>query len=436
MSSPPFTRPAGDPAAVLAAARRLGNASGSADDALRTFRGGTSEALAGWDSPVAVEFAQLSGPAANRMTAAVTQLEGAAGLLTGYAQALLAAQDRIDALHAQWLAQQDTLDSLGGARDPDAQQESDRSDAAGAQERIEGDARDALADLDSVARRVAGHLDDGTAALVPGAADKDPQQLYAQVLAAWAGIAPAYAEFKRGASAAGKLYSTTRNTAQAVQAVRAYAAANRAALVAHQTRNLAIAQARVLIRGGGATNRIPGQLGILARDIADARRVADTAAEVSASRYANFYRSVVPATRFAKGLAVVGVVGSMYDLFANPLNETGARRNISIGMDVVGTVAGGTALAASMGLIALGPVGVGLVAGGLAVAGAWAIGTYVYDHWDDITHGVDVATEWVADGAREAWDSTTGAVEGAVDTASDAVSDVAGGLADAVGGLF
>lgn len=421
MTAAPFKRPPGDPAEVFAAATAIGTASGNSSKALTTFKSGTSTALERWDAPIATDFATMSGGASNRMSATVTQLEGASALVKSYGDALLAAQDSIDALTAQWNAQQDKLDKAGD-------DQTARSEAIKEQGRIEGDATTALNTLSSIEKRIAGHIDEGTSALVPGASGKTPEELYNEVMAAWAGIKPTYAEIKRGVLTPVKIYSAVNRGTRAALAVKAYADGNRAASLFNGVKNGILAQAAALIREGGAYNRIPGQLGILARDIADARRVADAASELSATRYANFYKAVVPASRFMKGLAVVGVVGSLYDLFANPLGETGARRNISIGVDIIGAAAGGTALAASMGLIALGPVGVGIVAGGLIIAGAWAAGTYIYDHWDDITHGVDVATDWVGDRFSDAGD----AISDAADSVGDAVS---GGL-DAIGGLF
>ena len=45
----------------------------------------------------------------------------------------------------------------------------------------------------------------------------------------------------------------------------------------------------------------------------------------------------------------------------------------------------GALLASSAGLIALGPVGVGIAGAAVLGYGAWTLGNYVYDHWDDIT---------------------------------------------------
>jgi hypothetical protein len=424
----PFKRPPGDPAAVFAAATSIGTASTSSNTALSTFKSGSSTALERWDAPIATDFATMSGAASNRMSATVTQLEGAAALVKGYGDALLAAQDSIDALTAQWNAHQDTIDKIDQAGNPSSGQQTDRSNAVREQGRIEGDATTALSKLSSIEKRIAGHIDEGTNALVPGAAGKTPEQLFNEVTAAWAGIKPTYAEIKRGVLTPVKIYSAVNRGARAALAVKAYADGNRAASLFNGVKNGILAQAAALLRDGGTYNRIPGQLGILARDIADARRIADDASKLSAARYANFYKAVVPASRFMKGLAVVGVVGSLYDLFANPLGETGARRNVSIGVDIIGAAAGGTALAASAGLIALGPVGVGIVAGGLIIAGAWAAGTYIYDHWDDITHGVDVAADWVGNKVSDAGD--------AIGHAADAVGNAIGGLGDAIGGLF
>ncbi len=63
----------------------------------------------------------------------------------------------------------------------------------------------------------------------------------------------------------------------------------------------------------------------------------------------------------------------------------GARGWATRGFGLAGAAGGGALLASSAGLIALGPVGVGIAGAAVLGYGAWTLGNYVYDHWDDIT---------------------------------------------------
>lgn len=62
-----------------------------------------------------------------------------------------------------------------------------------------------------------------------------------------------------------------------------------------------------------------------------------------------------------------------------------------------------------------------IVIGAAAVAGAIALGTLVYDHWDDITHAASTAYNWTKDKVGDAVD----AVGDTVDKAADWVDDQA-----------
>ena len=427
MSTAPFSRPQGDPAQVFEASRRLGAAATAGQGALSRFTAATAEALREWDTPIGVEFAQLCGGQAKRIRIAVEQVEGAAGALKLYGEALLAAQDEVDALTAHWLGEQATIEA-----NPGPVGEAARTQSISRQGTIERDVDSAVSRLNSNGGRVAAMLDESTGALVPGGADKSPRQLYDQVMSAWTGLVPDYESWKEAGATAAKVVGTGNRITRAGIAVKSFAAMNRADTLAAQTKNLALTQAQVIIMDGGRYNRVPGQLGILARDIADARRAADNAGHVAKVRYDGFYRSVVPATRFAQGLAVVGIAGSAYDFFANPQDETGARRTVSMTMDVVGATAGSLALAASVGALTLGPVGLVVVGGALLVTAGWAVGTYVYDHWDDISQAASVASGWVADRASDVKDDV---VDDMKDIAGG-VKSIGSGIAHGVGGLF
>ncbi|MDQ1289220.1 MAG: hypothetical protein QG622_2786 [Actinomycetota bacterium] len=417
MSAPPFTRPQGDPGSILAAASKIGAVATGGQTALTTFTGATTGMLKDWDTPVATEFAQLAGSHTVRLTAAVEQVEGAAGAVKGYGDALRAVQESIDALTAAWNGQQRTVEERSASGEPLP----GRSEAIREQARIEGDASRELDRFDRTRRSLTTMLDDSTGVLVAAPAGKNPEQLFGIVMGAWTQISP---EVKLGLTG-GKVVGIVTKATPAVKAVRTYADANRAETLLRQTRGLALATAKVLLQDGGRYNRIPGQVGVLARDIRDAKQVADGARTVAESRYLNFYKAAVPVSRFSKGLAIAGIAGGAYDLIANPLDETGARRGVSVTMDVVGIGASGVGLAAAAGLVTLGPVGVGIVAGALVVTAAWGVGTYVYDHWDDIEKGVSTATKWVGDQATKATKKVT-----------NGVRNMVGGVGKAVSGLF
>ncbi|HEY7043560.1 MAG TPA: hypothetical protein VH419_07830 [Nocardioidaceae bacterium] len=139
----------------------------------------------------------------------------------------------------------------------------------------------------------------------------------------------------------------------------------------------------------------------------------------------NAARAGIPMSKFAKGLAGVGILAGGYDLFANPDGHTGARRGIDMGMDVVGIGASGAALAVATGLLVVNPVGLTVIAVAGGVTAAWAAGNYIYDHWDDITAGVDAAKDWVGDRASDV-----------VDKAGDVVDDIGDGISGAWHGVF
>lgn len=104
----------------------------------------------------------------------------------------------------------------------------------------------------------------------------------------------------------------------------------------------------------------------------------------------------------------------------------GARGWATRGFGVAGVAGAGTLMAASAGLVALGPVGAGIAGVAVIGYGAWTAGSYVYDHWDDISEFGDRAAGWVGD----RWDDTTAAVDSATDWAGDRLADAGGALED------
>lgn len=109
--------------------------------------------------------------------------------------------------------------------------------------------------------------------------------------------------------------------------------------------------------------------------------------------------------------AMDAVTGGGYD---------GARGWATRGFGLAGAAGGGALLASSAGLIALGPVGAGIAGAAVLGYGAWTLGNYVYDHWDDIERFGSNAVEWTGDRLSDAYDGASAAVDWAGDRLSDA----------------
>jgi hypothetical protein len=200
-------------------------------------------------------------------------------------------------------------------------------------------------------------------------------------------------ELKRGVQTPVHIYSSLNRTIRGAAALNAQVANNRAQSLYKGIEGQIRAHLNSLGKDASAINK--ALAGIEQRNLLDAGRIADAAADNAGTKLAAFEKAVVPASRLMRGIAVAGVAGNIYDFVANPLHETGVRRGISMGVDAIGAASGGAALAAAAGALSLSGVGLPLVASGLVIAGGWAAGTYVYDHWDDISHGAKVATDWV-----------------------------------------
>ena len=109
--------------------------------------------------------------------------------------------------------------------------------------------------------------------------------------------------------------------------------------------------------------------------------------------------------------AMDAVTGGGYD---------GARGWATRGFGLAGAAGGGALLASSAGLIALGPVGAGIAGAAVLGYGAWTLGNYVYDHWDDITEFAGNAADWAGDRFDDAVDVASDAAGWAGDRLSDA----------------
>ena len=113
-----------------------------------------------------------------------------------------------------------------------------------------------------------------------------------------------------------------------------------------------------------------------------------------------------------------GVTGGGYD---------GGRGWATRGFGVAGAAGAGALLASSAGLIALGPVGVGIAGAAVLGYGAWTLGNYVYDHWDDIEEFGSKALDWTGDRLGD----LAAAQQEAVGWAGDRLSDAGNTLKDA-----
>ena len=127
-------------------------------------------------------------------------------------------------------------------------------------------------------------------------------------------------------------------------------------------------------------------------------------------------RAAKLATRVAPALTVVtgtmdAVTGGGYD---------GARGWATRGFGAAGAVGGGALVASSMGLVALTPVGLGIAAAAVLGYGAWSLGNYVYDHWDDITEFAGNAVDWAGERFNDAVDFAGDATQWAGDRLDDA----------------
>ncbi len=116
--------------------------------------------------------------------------------------------------------------------------------------------------------------------------------------------------------------------------------------------------------------------------------------------------------------AIDGVTGGGHD---------GARGWATRGFGLAGAAGAGTLMASSAGLVALGPVGLGIAGVAVLGYGAWTTGSYVYDHWDDITEFGQSAVDWAGD----RWSDTTDALDSATQWAGDRLEDAGDSLLDA-----
>lgn len=100
-----------------------------------------------------------------------------------------------------------------------------------------------------------------------------------------------------------------------------------------------------------------------------------------------------------------------------------------------GAAGAGGALTIMAAGAALGPVGWAVAGGAVLTYGAWSLGNFVYDHWDDITGFAGKAADWTGDRIADVGEGLSAARDWAGDRLSDA-GDALSDAADTVGGVI
>lgn len=158
-------------------------------------------------------------------------------------------------------------------------------------------------------------------------------------------------------------------------------------------------------------------------DITDMRNIS------LASEFVDEASKLTKWLRFAGPLlAPLGVVSGIHDVF-NPDHEGWRGVGDRLAGGAGAFASGGTLLLAAG---ALGPVGAAVVVGVGLAAGAWALGNYVYDNWDNITEWTSNAWDATNDLAGNAWEGAGNLADSVSEGVGDFVEDPIG----SIGGLF
>jgi uncharacterized protein YukE len=409
-----LTRPSGDPQAVAAAAASIGQIGADLSSQLGAFRTTASQVVQSWRGPRAAVFAEAVGSATKRLTATAEQLTRASVVLQQYVAVLASAQAAVDDLNQRWPADaplSSLISSPAGAGSPgwasdslqaELQQQTRREQAALAEQ-----AAEVQREVDLAARRAAAALDEATVIGVPGGTALSPDAIFRQVLKSsgegLALVGMGYMTFKQDTDwlfSSKGLWDGRRQWNAALHAVRRWNDARAADLLLDQTRSME--DAKVL---SAQMTINPNDYRLLRawmrrQEAVSAAKGTSIAAKSAAARAAeDLVESVKLGTKFAKVCGVLGMVSGAVDI-VHPEHHDWRRT----GDQVAGimSIGGGTAsLLLTAGL--LNPVLAPVVAGALVVAAAWTVGNFVYDHWDDIEHGLDTAKDFVVDQAKKDW---------------------------------
>jgi hypothetical protein len=287
---------------------------------------------------------------------------------------------------------------------------------------------------------------DSEADVVVAVLDKGPSDDAALVLA-MNGELPSQARvtfpgvidgFKTAFDPVAGTYSLVTLSKYPVDLAKAQLALERASLALLQGQNLADADTNAVLRlvGGDATD-----MAVLNKYFSGEESLNSLRDGYDAAKGARSAMGLVDAaaatSKFAKGVAGLSVLSGIYDIGWNPNDDSGVRRGIMVAGDTAGIVGGAGTLLIAAGIITA-PIAAPIVIGATVVAGAIALGTLVYDHWDDIKDGVGTAYNWTKDRLGDAVDAvgdTVDAVGDTVDKAADWADDQAKKI-PVIGGLF
>lgn len=131
-------------------------------------------------------------------------------------------------------------------------------------------------------------------------------------------------------------------------------------------------------------------------------------------------KAFLPLTVLSGGIDMV--TGGGYD---------GARGWATRGFGAAGMLGGGAIM---LGL-ASNPVGWAIAGGAVLAYGAWSLGNYVYDHWDDISEFAGNAVDWTGDRISDVGEGLETARDWAGDQLTSAGESL-GDAADTVGGVI
>ncbi len=287
---------------------------------------------------------------------------------------------------------------------------------------------------------------DGEADVVVGVLDKGPSKEAALVLAMNAEL-PGQARvtfpdvvdgFKMAFDPTAGAYSLVTLSKYPVDLAKTQLALERASLALLQGKNLADAQTNAVLRlvGADATDiRVLNQYFAGEESLNTLRDGYNTARAARSSM--GLLDAAAAGSKLAKGVAGLAVLSGFYDIGWNPNGDTGVRRDIQLTGDAAGIIGGGGALLMAAGLITA-PIAAPIVIGATIIAGGIALGTLIYDHWDDIKAGVSTAYNWTKDRVSAAVDGLGDAVDAtgdALKTAGDWVDEQAKKI-PVIGGLF
>ena len=422
-----LTRPPGDPGALYDAATKFGQLAADTTKSKDSIQTGVETVLKTWNSPRAAMFAQAAGDMSSRLDATARQFGIANKVISQYANALAGAQAAIDQYARQNAGIDAELRRVGQTGGDNANTDMQLQHLTMRQGQIERQAEAVQTDLQTAASRAAAAFDAATEVRVAGGASMSADSILQRVTSAWGVIHSIYKTFKDWSDPnlnLGQLGQGYEQAAKALNALNAWRYAQDANLLLKQTRNLEEAKAIAVATIHGADDYKALRAWMQAQEVVssyadDASRAGRAAVDARQA----LIDSLRVGGKFAKALAVVGVVSGAYDMI-NPQHD-GWRGGTDRVMGGVAVVAGGAQLLAAAGLIALGPVGAGIVAGALIATAAWAVGNLVWDHREQIGHALETAGNWVGDQAGKAWSG-----------AKDGVKKIGSKIASGLKGLF